>query len=102
MSEALRTVEEKAKAVQQWDPAVIALGKVIIGFGLVGIALWLSPYTLTDLLMTFGVPILIIAMLLAGTGIVGSGFLELVNSKDLGRKVQEYVKEQTDALREAQ
>lgn len=102
MSDAVRAVEERAKAIQQWDPAVIALGKVIIGFGLVGLVLWLSPYTLTDLLMTFGIPLLIIAMLLAGTGIVGSGFLELVNSKDIGKKVQEYVKEQTDGFREAQ
>lgn len=101
MSDVVKTVEQKAQAIQQWDPAVIALGKVIIGFGLVGIALWLSPYTLTDLLLTFGIPILIIAMLLAGTGVVGSGFLELVNSKTLGTKVQEYVREQKERLEES-
>lgn len=98
----IKGVEEQAKAMQQWDPAVIALGKVIIGFGLVGLVLWLSPYTLTDLLMTFGVPLLIIAMLLAGTGIVGSGFLELVNSKEIGKKVQDYVREETQHMREMQ
>jgi hypothetical protein len=35
-------------------------------------------------------------MLLAGTGVVGSGFLELVNSKQLGQKVQEYVKAEVE------
>ena len=102
MSATIQGIEEKARAMQQWDPAVIALGKVIIGFGLVGLVLWLSPYTLTDLLMTFGIPLLIICMLLAGTGIVGSGFLELVNSKDIGKKVQDYVKEQTDQFQQPQ
>ena len=102
MNDGLDKVKGKVEEVQQWDPAVIALGKVIIGFGLVGIALWLSPYTLTDLLLTFGVPLLIIAMLLAGTGIVGSGFLELVNSKDLGKKVQDYVREQRDRFEAAE
>ncbi len=94
----VETIRSKAEAVQQWDPAVIALGKVIMGLGLVGLAIYLSPVTLTDLLMTFGIPLIIIAMLLAGTGIIGSGFLELVNNRTLGAKVQEYVREQQAAM----
>lgn len=78
-----------------FDPSVVALGKVIIGLGLIGVVLWLSPYTLTELFMTFGIPLLLIAMLLFGTGIIGSGFLELVNSKALGIKIQEYVRQET-------
>jgi hypothetical protein len=102
MSAGIRGVGERVQAVGDWDPAVIALGKVILGLGLVGVALWLSPYTLTDLLLTFGIPLLIIAMLLAGTGIVGSGFLEMVNSRQLGQKVQDYVREARDNLTESQ
>lgn len=99
---AIDKVKGVTEEVEGWDPSVVALGKVIMGLGLVGFALWLSPYTLTDLFMTFGIPLLIIAMLLAGTGIIGSGFLELVNSKELGKKVQDYVREQRDRLQEMQ
>lgn len=76
----------------QWDPAVVALGKIIMGVGLVGIVLWLSPYTLTDLLMTFGIPLLIIALLLFGIGLSGSGFLDTINKGDIGARTQEYLR----------
>ena len=77
------------------------MGKIIIGFGLAGIVLWLSPYTLTDLFMVFGIPLIIIASLLAAVGLVGSGFMEMINSKTIGEKVQQYVKEQVEETEQA-
>lgn len=92
----LDTVESLSSQVRTWDPAVVAIGKIVIGCGLIGLVLWMSPYVLTDLLMTFGLPLLIIVALLASTGIIGGGVLELANSKSLGAKVQEYVREARD------
>jgi hypothetical protein len=92
---------ENIKGSEKWDPSVIALGKIIIGFGLAGIVLWLSPYTLTDLFMVFGIPLIIIASLLAAVGLVGSGFMEMINSKTIGEKVQQYVKEQVEETEQA-
>lgn len=78
---------------KSWSAGEVALGKLVLGLGIAAIVLWLSPMALTDLLMTFGIPLLIIAMLLFSVGLTGSGFLELLNSKNIGERVQAYVKE---------
>ena len=74
------------------NPAVKALGKLLIGMGLVGVVLWLSPMTLTDLL-SWAMPLLTILALLAGFGFIGSGVVEMLNTKTLGERVQTYVRQ---------
>lgn len=90
---AVKDVSDTMRGVEEWDPATRVLGKVVLGLGLAAIVLWLSPYALTDLIMTFGVPLLIIGMLLLAMGLVGAGFLDFVNDKEIGKKVQDYVRE---------
>lgn len=82
-----------SEVVEEYNPAVIWLGKFVIGFGLVGLVLWLSPVALSELINAFAIPLLMVLTLAAAVGLIGSGVLEMLNSKDLGRKVQEYVRE---------
>lgn len=88
----MNTPSTNLRVDQKFDSTTVFLGKVIFGLGIVGIVLWLSPYSITELLTVVGLPLLILAFLIGGTGIAGSGFMDMINRKDIGSKVQEYVK----------
>lgn len=80
----------------EFNPGVKYAGMILLGLGLGGLALWLSPMTLTELLATFVLPLSIFLALLASFGLIGRGFMELVNSKELGLRVQEYLRKQME------
>ena len=86
----------------EFNPGVKYTGMILIGLGLGGLALWLNPMTFTELLATFIVPFSIVLALLASFGLIGRGFMELVNSKELGLRVQQYLlqeKEKAERLK---
>ena len=80
----------------EFNPGVKYAGMILLGLGLGGLVLWLSPITLTELLATFILPLSIFLALLASFGLIGRGFMELVNSKELGLRVQQYLKKQME------
>lgn len=80
----------------EFNPGVKYAGMILLGLGLGGLVLWLSPITLTELLATFILPLSIFLALLASFGLVGRGFMELVNSKELGLRIQQYLKKEME------
>ena len=84
---------------QRYDPRVRAIGKIILALGVVGVILWLSPDSVSNIVMTAGLPVLILLGLIAGTGLAGQGFLDLLNDKAIGGKIQDYVKEKNQEMK---
>lgn len=76
----------------QNQEAARAVAFIIAGLGLAGLAIWLSPVALGDVL-TLCIPVLVLAAVVMGTGIAGKGVLLALKRGEVNpSQVQEELK----------
>lgn len=84
------------------SPLTRSVVKIVIGLGLVGLILWLSPYTLGDIFGMLALPMLIfviVAGLVMGTGMVGKGSFDALSSTAFWADVQTRLRARVAALK---
>lgn len=98
MSTDNKTLSNKAKAMAEkhFDPTTLALGKIVLGLGIAGFILWISPWTL-ETLMTIMMPLMIVFALIAGIIYAGQGGVELFNAERISKQLYKYLQEATKA-----
>jgi len=61
------------------NPAAVAIAKVLLGLGIAGLVLYLSPWTPEVLFKSLIAPLLVVALFVAGLGLAGRGIIEQWN-----------------------
>lgn len=61
------------------NPAAVAIAKVLLGLGVAGLVLYLSPWTPEVLFKGLIAPLLVVALFVAGLGLAGRGVIEQWN-----------------------
>lgn len=61
------------------NPAAIAIAKVLMGLGIAGLVLYLSPWTPEVLFKGLIAPAMVVVLFVAGLGLAGRGIIEQWN-----------------------
>ena len=78
---------------QEQNIQVRAATKILLGLALTGFALWLSPYTLGELMSVIGIPLAIVLAIGYGLTTSGQGARELMSFTEFGERIQKQLRE---------